>query len=94
VSPATSHSASNRHKQTNLWDKGILGDDRLTKGPTCDARRLKIIPTINGPLLLRGEVERMPVMVKEADLNRVEVPGDYEIIDATEDPDVVQWTLL
>jgi hypothetical protein len=37
---------------------------------------------------------RMPVMVKEADLNRVEVPGDYEILDATEDHDVVQWTLL
>jgi predicted DNA-binding transcriptional regulator AlpA len=25
----------------------------------------------------------MPVMVKEADLNRVEVPGDYEVLDAT-----------
>ena len=48
----------NRHKQTNLWDKRILGDDRLMKGPTCDARRLRIIPTVNGPLLfLRGEVE-------------------------------------
>jgi hypothetical protein len=47
----------NRHKQTHLWDKGILGDDRLMKGPTCDARRLRIIPTVNGPLLLRGEAE-------------------------------------
>ncbi len=25
----------------------------------------------------------MAVMVKEADLNRIEVPGDYEILDAT-----------
>src|SRR5215207_9745368 len=25
----------------------------------------------------------MPVMVKEADLNRIEVPEDYEILDAT-----------
>ena len=47
----------NSHKQTNFRDKGILGDDRLMKGPTGDARRLRIIPTVNGPLLLRGEVE-------------------------------------
>src|SRR5215218_841198 len=25
----------------------------------------------------------MPVMVKEADLNRIEVPQDYEVLDAT-----------
>jgi len=25
----------------------------------------------------------MPVMVKEADLNRIEVPRDYEVLDAT-----------
>jgi hypothetical protein len=25
----------------------------------------------------------MPLMVKEADLNRVEVPKDYEVLDAT-----------
>jgi hypothetical protein len=25
----------------------------------------------------------MPVMVKEADLNRVDVPEDYEVLDAT-----------
>jgi hypothetical protein len=25
----------------------------------------------------------MPLMVKEADLNRLEVPGDYEVLDAT-----------
>jgi hypothetical protein len=36
----------------------------------------------------------MPVMVKDADLNRIDVPEDYEVLDATEDHDVVQWTLL
>jgi hypothetical protein len=36
----------------------------------------------------------MLIMVKEADRNRVEVPGDYEVLDPTEDHDVVQWTLL
>jgi hypothetical protein len=25
----------------------------------------------------------MPIMVKEADLNRIEVPEDYEVLDAT-----------
>jgi hypothetical protein len=25
----------------------------------------------------------MPVMVKEADLDRIDVPGDYEVLDAT-----------
>jgi len=25
----------------------------------------------------------MPLMVKEADLNRIEVPEDYEVLDAT-----------
>jgi uncharacterized Fe-S cluster protein YjdI/CDGSH-type Zn-finger protein len=47
----------NSHKQTNFRDKGILGDDRLMKEPTGGGRRLGIIPTINGPLHLRGEVE-------------------------------------
>jgi hypothetical protein len=36
----------------------------------------------------------MQVMVKEADLKRIEVPKDYEVLDATEDHDVIQWTLL
>jgi hypothetical protein len=36
----------------------------------------------------------MPIMVKEADLNWIEVPEDYEVLDATEDHDVVQSTLL
>jgi hypothetical protein len=36
----------------------------------------------------------MPVMVKDADLNRIDVPEDYEVLDAMEDHHVVQWTLL
>jgi hypothetical protein len=34
-----------------------LGDDRLTKEPISYGRKLRIIPTVNGPLLGRGEVE-------------------------------------
>jgi CDGSH-type Zn-finger protein/uncharacterized Fe-S cluster protein YjdI len=47
----------NSHKRTNFRDKGILGDDRLIKEPTSDGRGLRIISTVNGPFLLRGEVE-------------------------------------
>jgi hypothetical protein len=36
----------------------------------------------------------MPVMVKEADLDRIDVPEDYEVLDATEDHDPVQSRLL
>jgi hypothetical protein len=36
----------------------------------------------------------MPLMVKEADLDRLDVPEDYEVLDATEDHDVEQSTLL
>jgi hypothetical protein len=36
----------------------------------------------------------MPVMVKEADLDCIEVPDGYEVPDATEDHDVVRSTLL
>jgi hypothetical protein len=34
------------------------------------------------------------VLVKEADLNRIEVPGDYEVLDVTEDHDAVHSRLL
>jgi CDGSH-type Zn-finger protein len=47
----------NSHKEVNFRDKGALRDDRLTKEPIGDERVLKITPTVNGPLLLRGEVE-------------------------------------
>jgi hypothetical protein len=32
--------------------------------------------------------------VKEADLNRMEMPEDYKVLDATEDHDIIQSTLL
>ena len=35
-----------------------------------------------------------PVMAKEADLDCIVVPDDYEVLDATEDHDVVQSRLL
>jgi CDGSH-type Zn-finger protein/uncharacterized Fe-S cluster protein YjdI len=47
----------NSHKQVSFRDKGALADDYLTKEPLGDERELKISPTVNGPLLLRGEVE-------------------------------------
>jgi hypothetical protein len=36
----------------------------------------------------------MLLVVKEADLERIGVPEDYEVLDATEDHDVEQSTLL
>jgi hypothetical protein len=36
----------------------------------------------------------MPLMVKEADLNRTDVSQEYEVLDATEVHDVEQSTLL
>jgi len=36
----------------------------------------------------------MLLMVREADLERIDVPEDYEVLDATEDYDVIQSTLL
>ena len=36
----------------------------------------------------------MLVMVKEADLNRLEVPDNYEVLDTTEDHDAVRSRLL
>jgi CDGSH-type Zn-finger protein/uncharacterized Fe-S cluster protein YjdI len=47
----------NSHKQVSFRDEGTLGDSRLRKEPTGDGRELRITPTVNGPLLLRGEVE-------------------------------------
>jgi hypothetical protein len=35
-----------------------------------------------------------PVTVREADLDWLDVPKNYEALDATEDHDVVQSTLL
>ena len=36
----------------------------------------------------------MLIMVKEADLARIDAPDDYEVLDATEDHDPVQSRLL
>ncbi len=47
----------NSHKQVNFRDAGDLGEDRLTLKPAADGRRLQIVPTVGGPLILSGEVE-------------------------------------
>jgi CDGSH-type Zn-finger protein/uncharacterized Fe-S cluster protein YjdI len=47
----------NSHRQTNFRDEGILGDDRLMKEPASGGTGLRITPTVNGPLLLRGDIE-------------------------------------
>jgi CDGSH-type Zn-finger protein len=47
----------NSHRRTNFSDKGILGDGRLIKKHASDGRGSRIIPIVNGPVLLLGEVE-------------------------------------
>ena len=47
----------NSHKQANFRDTGVLGENRLALKPAADGRRLQIVPTVGGPLILNGEVE-------------------------------------
>jgi CDGSH-type Zn-finger protein/uncharacterized Fe-S cluster protein YjdI len=47
----------NSHKQANFRDAGVLGENRLASKSTADSRRLQIVPTVGGPLILKGEVE-------------------------------------
>ena len=47
----------NNHKQANFRDAGVLGENRLSSGPAADGRKLQIVPTVDGPLILNGEVE-------------------------------------
>jgi CDGSH-type Zn-finger protein/uncharacterized Fe-S cluster protein YjdI len=47
----------NSHKQVSFRDEGNLGDYSPPNDFTSDGRRLSITSTVNGPLLLRGEVE-------------------------------------
>ncbi len=47
----------NSHKQASFRDAGILGENRLASEPAADGRKLQIVPTVGGPLLLSGEVE-------------------------------------
>jgi len=47
----------NSHKQANFRDAGVLGENRLASKPAANGRKLRIVPAVNGPLLLNGEVE-------------------------------------
>jgi CDGSH-type Zn-finger protein/uncharacterized Fe-S cluster protein YjdI len=47
----------NSHKQMNFRDAGVLGENRLASKPPADGRKLRIVPTANGPLIVSGEVE-------------------------------------
>ena len=46
----------NSHKQANFRDAGVLGV-RLASKPAADGGKLRIVPAVDGPLLLNGEVE-------------------------------------
>jgi CDGSH-type Zn-finger protein/uncharacterized Fe-S cluster protein YjdI len=47
----------NNHKPMNFRDAGVLGENRLASKPPADGRKLQIVPAVNGPLILSGEVE-------------------------------------
>ncbi len=47
----------NSHKQANFGDPGVLGENRLASKPAADGGKLRIVPAVDGPLLLNGEVE-------------------------------------
>jgi CDGSH-type Zn-finger protein len=47
----------NSHKQASFRDAGILGENRLTSEPAAHGQKLWIVPTVGGPLILKGEVE-------------------------------------
>ncbi len=47
----------NSHKQANFGDAGVLGENRLAPKPAADGGKLRIVPAVDGPLLLDGEVE-------------------------------------
>lgn len=46
----------NSHKQTGFRDAGVLGESRLASEPVEDGRKLRIVPTVNGPFLVKGEI--------------------------------------
>ena len=47
----------NSHRQANFRDAGVLGENRLASRPGADGGKLRIVPAVNGPLILNGEVE-------------------------------------
>lgn len=47
----------NNHKLMNFTDAGVLDENRLASKSPAEGRKLQIVPTVNGPLILSGEVE-------------------------------------
>jgi CDGSH-type Zn-finger protein/uncharacterized Fe-S cluster protein YjdI len=47
----------NTHKEIGFRHEGSLGEHRLSSGGATNGRMLRVVPTTNGPYLLRGEVE-------------------------------------
>lgn len=47
----------NGHKQANFRDSGVLGKNKLVSGHATDGGKLRIVPTVDGPLILNGEVQ-------------------------------------
>jgi CDGSH-type Zn-finger protein/uncharacterized Fe-S cluster protein YjdI len=47
----------NGHRQANFRDAGVLGENRVASRPDADSRKLRIVPAVDGPLILNGEVE-------------------------------------
>lgn len=47
----------NSHKEANFRHDGSLGESRLAKDPASESPKLRIVPSADGPLLLKGAVE-------------------------------------
>jgi CDGSH-type Zn-finger protein len=47
----------NSHRQASFREAGVLGENRLASRPDADGRKLRIVPTVDGPLILNGKVE-------------------------------------
>jgi CDGSH-type Zn-finger protein/uncharacterized Fe-S cluster protein YjdI len=47
----------NTHKEIGFRHEGLLGENRLSSGGATNGGMLRVVPTTNGPYLLRGEVE-------------------------------------
>ena len=47
----------NSHKQASFRDPGILGENRLASEPAANGQKLRMVPTVGGPLILNGEVK-------------------------------------
>jgi CDGSH-type Zn-finger protein/uncharacterized Fe-S cluster protein YjdI len=56
----------NSHRQANFRDVGLLGENRLASRPNTKGRKLRIVPAVDGPLVLSGEMEVQSADGKQA----------------------------